>query len=230
MTQPSRRGLGLRGRLTLLVLAALAPVVGLVVADALGHRELGRDEARERSLLLARTVRLEADRLAGDAGRLLESLAEAPGLLLGDPDLCEGLLAEAVAGYPHTEVLVVEPGGAVRCGSRRGLRGAQLGDRAYLRRAIAAGEPADGGYVRARTDGRGRNALARPVTGPGGRVEAVLVAGVGLGWLGELASRGLVPPGAVVAVLDGQGAPLDEYPRDPGGVTPNPAAPRVRAL
>src|SRR5215210_3997989 len=83
--------LGLRGRIVLLVVVALTPVIAVAIVTELAERHDARDVARENVLDSARVVRADVRRVisgtAGFIGPLAHSVAARP-----DRRSCERLL------------------------------------------------------------------------------------------------------------------------------------------
>ncbi len=211
----SLRPLGLKGHLFLLILGALLPVGGLVISDALHHRNLARRAAQADALALARSIGWEQDRRAQGAWRFLEELAARPELAAGEPSACQVLTDGASQARTPLLVLLVSGEGEVRCASAPGLAGLSLKDRTYFREALATGAAVDGGYVAARDDGRGVRVLALPLAAPSGGLGRVLVAAIELDDLDRLVTSHSLPDGATLTVLDGAGALLARYPPGP---------------
>jgi hypothetical protein len=112
-------GLGLRGRILLLVLVALAPPTVMAVIGELAERGDQREHAQRDLLDSSRLVRSDLERLLSGTGSMLGAfsgeLAERPGRRA-----CErliGLVPRATGMY--SSVGVAEADGTLYCGARQ---------------------------------------------------------------------------------------------------------------
>src|SRR3954452_11240509 len=136
--------LGLRGRITLLVLVALAPPTIVAVITELTERREAHDDAESAVLEGARVVRADVQRVvegtAGFLAPLARDLERHPGR-----QSCErllGLVPRSTSRY--SSIGIATRDGTVECGAtQRGVvrRGAaaSVGDTAWFRAAIRAG-------------------------------------------------------------------------------------------
>ena len=112
-------GLGLRGRILLLVLLAVAPPTAVAFTVALEERNEARKHAQQDLLATAHLVRADVARLVDSTAPFLtavsESLAERP-----DRRSCERLLRLVPRSTDrYSAVGVAEPDGTIRCGATR---------------------------------------------------------------------------------------------------------------
>ncbi len=213
---PGRSFGGLRSRLLALVLLALAlPVT--VVSLLLDRQGADRIAAQEERLVEAARAfgRAEAMR-TGRARAALEALAAMPAIAGAEPG-CDMALAGVDAATAWSRgIAVARPDGRVVCASEPGLHAGDLSGTASFRLAIRAG-----GFVvsdlTAPAEGKRLGVAAVSPLVVGGRVVAVLVAGLDLDWTGRLAAEEAGHGGFDAAMLiDGEGRVLGAVPAPPG--------------
>jgi diguanylate cyclase (GGDEF)-like protein/PAS domain S-box-containing protein len=132
---------GLRARVVILVLLAIAPLFCLLIYGAISDRELALVNARARAVELARFgAQRQADML--QQGReLLIVMRRMPEIIGDDPDVCRMTAREIAADHPQFLTIgVVDPDGVIRCHSKIAHRQA-FGDVALHRRAMAPDAP-----------------------------------------------------------------------------------------
>ncbi|MHB8764440.1 MAG: PAS domain S-box protein [Deferrisomatales bacterium] len=204
---------GLRARLVWLVGLAVLPALAAVVFAGAEHRQMGAANAQREALLLARLVRDEQAGLAASARQLLLALGQVPAVDEARPEACQTLFADLLAHFPlHDTLLAARPNGEVFCSDRRLPGPIFLGDRDYFREVMETRDGAVGSYVIGRASGVASLPVAHPVVGGDGNVRAVLVTGLKLSRLQEVAGRAALPPGSQVTVIDRHGTVLARYP------------------
>jgi HAMP domain-containing protein len=90
-----------------------------------------------------------------------------------------------------------------------------VADRAYFQQVLATRAFAVGAYQVGRVTGRATITFGHPVLDRAGSVEAVVIAGLDLGWLNQFAQRAAAPPGSTFTVVDRTGVILARYPDVP---------------
>ena len=177
------RGLGIRGRLVLLVLGLGLPFLGYVAYSAAEQVARERDLAKERNLAHARIVAARLDDYVGDLNQLLatlsfvvptaqEAVAENDALLrhLG-PNLPSHVRNVSIWDLAGNNV------GALDASLR--AHPFNVGDRQYFRAALGGEALAVEAPIVSRSDGERVAVFARPVT-RGGTVVGVVAASVAL--------------------------------------------------
>jgi hypothetical protein len=132
---------GLRARVVILVLLAVAPLFCLLVAGAIADRELALTHARARAVEVARFgAERHADMLQ-QAREMLIVLRRAVEIASGDAEACRATVKAVAADHPHFySIGVVDASGVVRCHSQT-TRRRVFGDAALFRRATAPDAP-----------------------------------------------------------------------------------------
>jgi PAS domain S-box-containing protein len=206
---------GLRFRLLLLVLLACAPLVGLTVHTASQERRRDLAAWRERMRQLMQVARREEEDLIGQTRQLLLAVAESSGVRSGSPDACKKSLEEVFASYPgNVNLGVINTNGEVVASA---LPLSELGnqaDRALVRRVRKTRAFAMGDYLTGLAKGKPAVTFGCPIFDTSGRVQAVVVAWMGLDCFtrpGSALSTN-VPRGASWTVIRPNGIVLVRYP------------------
>ncbi|WP_025322982.1 ATP-binding protein [Deferrisoma camini] len=179
--------MSVRTRLVWLVLASLAPFLGLTGWDLLEqHRELSSAlevEAQVRARIYAAYVHHAVD----DARTLTNSVASAAELLLAHPERCAGLLARlAWPGRTSLASLaVLDEIGHVVCSNRSPETDLDASHRDYFQRTSTAADPVVAGPIRCRIAGRVGLPMAAPIRDERGGIRGAVVAVIDLGTPGS---------------------------------------------
>jgi signal transduction histidine kinase len=209
--------LGLRGRIALLVLVALAPPTIVAVVTELTERRLGREAAQQEVLDSARVVR-------ADVRRVIEGTAGFMAPLAGDLERhpgrqsCErllGLVPRSTSRYSSIGIATRE--GTVICGAtQRGVirRGeaASVARAPWFRAAIREGRFVLGEYGLDPLAGTGALVAAQPIPTGRMRSKTVMFAGIGTHTLAEAASLHETGGDTTVVLFDGHGTILTREP------------------
>jgi len=213
--------IGLRGRILLLVLAALLPPTAIALALALEERSDARDHAQSDVLdstrLTAADVRQVFDTTAGVLAALAGDLSRQRGR-----EYCEDLLAllqESTDRY--SAVGVAGPRGRVRCGAAkaefgRPLESANVASADWFRTAGRTGAFALGDIGAGPLSGVDVLLAAHPVPGRGDGPPGVLFAAIDLRRLAREPVLRSAPRGTTFNVLDDRGTVVARAPRDEG--------------
>ena len=211
--------LGLRGRILLLVLVALAPPTVIALIVALEERHEAHEHA-QRDLL-------DTGRLVGaDVGRVIDSTASFLGAvskdLAEDPTLrhCQELLVLVPRSTSlYSSVGVASPSGEVDCGATthghaRPGRAVDVSSSSWFRAAQGHGGFVLGEYGRDPLTGRSTLVAAYPVVGRMGARPSVMFAALDVRRLASATALNDVPRGTAYTLLDRGGTVLA---RTPGG-------------
>lgn len=206
----------LRGRLTLLIVAATIPALAMIVYNGLHQRALAEEGGRRDTLRLVH-VNVDAQRrFVSEARRLLALLGRLPEVRGGDPAQCGTRLTELLpVGGAYTNFGVVNPDGRLMCSAVPIQKPVSFADRPYFQQIMGGRDFAISEYLVGRLTGVPSVVFAAPVRGDDGRVQGVVYAALSLSWLAENIPHANLPPGSVFTVLDRNGRVLARYP-DPG--------------
>lgn len=219
----SARFFSLRGRMVLLVAAAILPAAMLAVFVArqadLEQARAARDEALRLSLLVAQ----QQDETLAGVRRLLEILASLPSSRGEDADACARLLASQLGdGSLYANLTVIDADGRPLCAARDlALAEGRFEAGGWLDEVAVAGFAVEA-YVEI---GEGAQPVL-PVAVPLQDDEAgrMIVADLSLEVLGELLGEVLVPERATISLVDRDGVVLAHAFGNevrPGGPYPN---------
>jgi signal transduction histidine kinase len=209
--------LGLRGRILLLVLVALAPPMAVAFTVALEERGEARAHAQQDLLATAQLVRADVARLVNATAPFLSAvsrdLAERP-----DRRSCEKLLALVPRSTSrYSAVGVAEPDGTIRCaatrmGLARPMEQVNLAPTDWFRTAQETS-----GFVLGEL---GRDPLTRTLAlmtatrlpGPAGAPHSVMFADLDIRGFADATAVKDVPRGTTFVVLDSRGRIVARQP------------------
>ncbi|BDG09337.1 ATP-binding protein [Anaeromyxobacter paludicola] len=198
------------------MLVAVVPALALQLQAARSERQRllrdARETAHTRALLVAEQQQRAVDGIHGlllAISRMAEVRARSPA--------CNASLAPLLEAAPaYANVGAVLPSGQVFCTAFPAARPTNLGDRAFMRRAIETGRFASGGYTVSRLRGVLTMPFGQPVWGDRGELAAVAFASLDLAALQRQLEGLPLPPGVTVAVMDREGVQLAVRPAAQG--------------
>jgi signal transduction histidine kinase len=209
-------GLGLRGRILLLVLVALAPLTVVAVIAELAERSEQREQAQRDLLDSSRLVRSDIERLLSGTGSMLAAfsteLEERPGR-----PACErliGLVPRATRIY--SSVGVAEADGTLHCGAaERGLirpGSATFGGSTWLGAATRESSLVLGGFGRDPLSRMNAVVAARAVPSPPGTPRRVVFAAIDVRTFARATALKNPPHGTRLMLFDSHGTLIAEVP------------------
>ena len=184
--------ISLRARLVLLVLLAMLPLAGALLADLVTDQGEAVEAARQRASELARLGAGQQDTLLQEARTVLAVLSRVPQVATAAPGACHDLLRQLVTDHPRLASLLVTDGsGQVTCNSIAPNPQVNVGNRPFVRDLL---RPGSHGYTLSDVSvslATGRPALfvglALPPAADG--AGGVAAAGLNLDWLQGMASQ-----------------------------------------
>jgi signal transduction histidine kinase len=209
--------LGLRGRIALLVLVALAPPTIVAVITELTERRVGRERAQQEVLDSARVVRADVQRViegtAGFLAPLARDLERHPGR-----DSCErllGLVPRSTNRY--SSIAIATRDGKVICGATqtgiiRAGEAPTVGRTPWFRSAIRSGRFVLSDYAMDPLAGTGALVAAQPLPAGPRRSRTVMFAGIGTNTLVEAAGLHEAARDTTVVLFDHRGTILARVP------------------
>lgn len=213
--------LGLRGRIAILVLVALAPPTIVAVMTELSERHEAHDDAKTAVLDSARVVRADVQRVvegtAGFLAPLARDLERHPGRRSCERLL--GLVPRSTSRY--SSIGIASRNGSIICGAThqgviRPGEAADVSGTKWFRAAIGAGRFVLGDYDIDPLAGTGALLAAQPMpTGPS-RSRSVLFAGIDTDTLAEAAGLHNASRDTTVVLFDSHGTILARVPALPG--------------
>ncbi|MDQ7840923.1 MAG: ATP-binding protein [bacterium] len=204
---------GLRPRLTLIVLAAVVPALGLTLYADREHRR------HIRALALAEAAG-EAEEAAGRYRRIIDGTwsgltlaAGARDVYGGDPAGCSRYLSQTLAWNPeYANLGVADADGAIRCSAVPLAGPVNASEHAWFRRAVRARGFALGNFQSGQVAATPVVVAALPVLDRAGGVVRVVFAGLNLKKLADWAVPARLPAGSVLLALDSSGTVLFRHP------------------
>lgn len=203
-----------RVRLSLLFLFAVLPALGLMLYAAAEQRQLATVQAQEEALRLLRQVSSDQERLIEGTHQLLKVMADLPEIQGGDSVVCSRLFANLLKNNSSYIIFgLAKLNGDLYCSAPQANSGLiNVADRAYFQRTLNTHDFAVGDYVISRTTGKPTIHFAYPVFDGAGQVQVILIAGIDLAWLNQMATKAELPTGRTLTVIEGNGTVLSRYP------------------
>jgi PAS domain S-box-containing protein len=203
----------LRFRLILLAVAVLLPALGVILFNGLEMRRQATAAAEDQLRRLVTLAAREQAQKTMAARQFLTILALKPAVGRRDAAACNALF-RWLQSQPsiYTNVGAVDQQGNVFASALPLPGPLKVADRRWFQAAsrtrdFAIGKLQMGGIAR-----KPVTAFGYPVLDQAGEVQAVLFASISIGWLNDLAVEAQLPAGAVLAIIDEQGAIMAKYP------------------
>lgn len=193
---------------------AIIPLAGALVVVPISMKEARVRQIHAEAFRMGELAALEINRLMIGLDDTLVAISVASALDGNNLAMCGDYLAKVSHQMPQfAGIAVLDVAGNVRCRQKPGGEGSQLGDRDYVREALA-GRRAVGTYLVGRLSDARILPIAVPIVDDG-VVKGVVAGSLNLEWLqGRLSDRNF-PPGGNITIADRKGVILARYP-DPG--------------
>lgn len=207
--------LSLRVRLSLLVLLALTPFLGLIIYTDLTHRSEATEDIQKDALALTEVAVIQEEQMLEGARQLLIGMAALPEVRSGDAPGCALQMAELAAKLPsYANLGAVALDGTVFCNSIEEVAsGTNVADRVYFSDPVLTGEFSVGRYQIGRLTGTSGLGIGYPVLDSSGTLVSVVFAILDLGYLDrEVVSRLDLPAGGSYSLVDADGTILARNP------------------
>jgi diguanylate cyclase (GGDEF)-like protein len=210
-----KRLLGIRARLALLAVILVAP---LMLERARSLEDARAKQVAQASAEFLRLASHNADtqrEVISSVETMLKSAAYIRASAGGVSRSCDILRASLPTNLPWIRnVLLVGGDGRVQCSTNNTFVGADLSDRAYLKKARATGEIVYSDFTFVPAINMAVILAAYPVAAINRDSDAVIVASVSLDWMSKLMNNLGGKPGVSAALVDSNGivlaAPMDE--------------------
>src|SRR5512146_205620 len=200
-------------RLVVLALALGVPFVAYVGGNAAHQASLEREEAKQRTLALAKLFAARVDDYIGDVLSALALIEHGTSFDARQASANDAFLQRVRADLPRSLNNVgvwTREGRNVGALNRASMTAdASVADRDFFRRALATGNLAVDAPVVSRGNGEPVVVFARPVKGERGEVIGLVTVAArlrDLGWLVDL--KGAAPPDTVVSIVNADGIVL----------------------
>jgi PAS domain S-box-containing protein len=221
-------------RLRLLVftlLVALPAFVLLYFVNAELRRNAAHD-AHNDALVLLGNIADGQNQLVDETRTLLTTLAHAPQLQSTRLADCALFLNSVQRASPYRFLGVLSTSGDVVCGVPTPSAMANVADRPYFQRAVAARSFVASEYVVSRVTGIPIMNFLAPIFTADDTVDGFVIASLELAWLQEKIASASLSPGTIVTLLDEDGTVLARHPNPAGwlGRTIAPETPLLQAI
>jgi signal transduction histidine kinase len=210
--------LGLRGRIVLLVLVALAPPTVIALGVALEERDEARKHAQGDVLDQTRVVAADVQRVFDSTGSFLRAVSHDLATRPGD-DHCERLLSLVPRSTEwYSSVGVAGPDGRISCGttaqgSAQPMQPVDVSGASWFREAQRSGRFVMGDIGVGPLSSTEVLITGHPVPGRGGAPPSVLFAGLDLRRLARFTALSDPPRDTALVVLDDRGTVVARVPQ-----------------
>jgi diguanylate cyclase (GGDEF)-like protein len=204
----------IRGRILLLLLVTVVPLVG----ERVRGLELGRQDrlkaATNQLLDITADGAQRQRQMLSSTGALLQTIAAAV------PDIgdlgngqCQTLFNEIKNPAPWIHALaVVPPSGRIACSTRADLIGLDIASRDYFIEAIQTASPVVSDFLVGRATATPIVIVTLPQLAPNGRVKSILFAALRLDWMEALIADRSARSDLAVFIVDGSGKVIARSP------------------
>ena len=203
------RGISLRARLVLLVIAAITPLLAFSLYRTASQS--GQELANARASLEfgASLAAAGQERVAESARLLLTAMVNLPDLVDGNDFRCDAYFDRFRGRFPsYANMGLTGLDGYTRCHALDSKTSTFVGDRAYFREALASKAFTISEYQEGRLSRVPVITFAMPLLDAAGQVRAVAFAALDLRELARSLQGVQLPAGARIAVLDRRGTVL----------------------
>jgi PAS domain S-box-containing protein len=209
----------IRGRLILIVTAALLPALGVIFWTGLEQRDEAVRGAERQALLLARNFSELQQELTASTEQILRTLADVHHYHDHDSKLCLQILrAVDDRNDVYSRLFIAGPDGVVRISSK-GKSRYDVSDRKYFRDALASKSFSAGEYVVGRDSGNATVHFAYPHLDRKREVSHVVAAALDLDVYWDFLKQVELPQGFMVSLVDHRGTRIIGFPDQPGTAT-----------
>jgi two-component sensor histidine kinase len=206
------RRMSLVYRLLSLVLVACLPGLAALIYSSLDLRDTRYQEVNAEALRNAHFAVSELDQIFEGIKGSLYAVGQSAEVHGNDQTACHEYLARVRTNLPPlTSLIILEPSGQIRCYSEGKTPDVNLGDRYYVKEALATHEFSVGDFTPSRLSDRNVVPVGLPVV-TGDHVDFLVAAGINLQWLAHrLRERGIAR-GSDVTVADRNGTIIAHEP------------------
>ncbi len=202
----------MRLKLVAVAVAALAPVVAMLVYNEVALRHQRNEEVRASAAQAARQASSEVERIIEGLHALLVSVAAMPSVRQLDVPACNAALEAVVESIPNIRtIFVVGLDGQPICGSMAFPEGVIFSDRDYFQQMLTTKAFVVGTYTQSRLVDRPVLPIAMPLM-EGDAMKAVIVSGIRVDWLQNRITERGVATGNAVTIADGNGTIVARVP------------------
>ncbi|MBX4908860.1 MULTISPECIES: HWE histidine kinase domain-containing protein [Rhizobium] len=202
----------MRLKLVAVAVAALAPVVAMLVYNEVALRHQRNEEVRASAAQAARQASSEVERIIEGLHALLVAVSAMPSVRHLDVQACNDALKSVVESIPNIRTIFVAGlDGHPICGSMAFPQGVMFSDRDYFRQTLETKDFVVGTYTQSRLSDRPVLPLAMPLM-EGDTIKAIVISGIRLDWLQNRITERGIAPGNAVTIADAKGVIIAHVP------------------
>jgi two-component sensor histidine kinase len=191
---------------------AIIPLAGALIVVPISMKAARIKQIHAEAYRTGELAALETSRLLTGLEDTLTAVSAAAALESSDVTLCIDYLAKINRQMPQfAGIAVLDMDARVRCRQAPGGEGISLGDRLYVREALA-GRRAVGTYVVGRLSESKILPVAVPILDGSGTVKGVVAGSLNLEWMQTRLSDRNFAPGGNITIADRNGVILARYP------------------
>ncbi len=210
-------------KLLLLLLIVFLPASGVIVYSSLEHRSDTIREAKNRDLLLVRSLAAQQEQFTAATKQMLTTLAYLPQVKNLDAEACNEIFGELKEKYPiYSFIGMTTPDGNVFASDAPFDPGTNLSDRKYVREVISTLDFSVGEYNIGRISRMPTIHFAYPVLGANKELAAIIIAGLNLENYAHFLKMANLPGDSSVSITDHNGVRLFRFPENKGVSPGNP--------
>jgi PAS domain S-box-containing protein len=208
--------ISLRGRLLILVLISMIPVLVLLLYTASEQKRIAEDEIRVKTLDISKSASIRIEQLAQGSHNMLLALSELQEVRNYDAAACSTSFSKFNKHLPmYRNIFAVKPDGDFFC-SVLPLKGKMnVSGRHWFQRTVQTGSFTFGEFHIGRVSSHPTICAALPIMDNVGKLKAVVAAGFNLESFNEQLSTIQIPKESAILVLDRDGTVISGHP-DPG--------------
>ncbi|MBU2550988.1 MAG: response regulator [Proteobacteria bacterium] len=202
----------IRLNLGLIVLAAIAPIVAVLLFSGLERRNHEIESAKEDALRLANSFASQQERMVSGVRQLQNTLTLLPAVQNRDLEACSRIFEKLLQTNPmFGNITLVNPDGKVAA-SGLPLTKANFGDQKQVREAIENREFSAGEYIIGRISEVPIIAFASPIIDSKGLLTGVITTSLRLDQFARQFENASLPDGSIFSMLDHKGVRLCYHP------------------
>jgi diguanylate cyclase (GGDEF)-like protein len=203
---PSKPMLGIRARLIVLALLAIAPLMIERVHGLEEARAIRTERANNDVIELARRGAESQRQIIYSVRSLLQIVSRVYAKMPLDSGNCSQYLADLMTNIPWIRDLsIASDDGRIKCSTQPLALGLNVSDRLHFQNALTAREFALSDYMINRSNDVPSVVATYPIIKDDGSLSGVVMAVINLQWIGDLAATAAQHSGAAVLLLDSAG-------------------------
>ncbi|WP_407158276.1 ATP-binding protein [Bradyrhizobium sp. STM 3557] len=198
----------------LLALASL-PAIAIQAYHETSLRRARWVEVQDQALSLAQLAAKEQEQIVQGIRQVLIALSELPAIKSKNSEACNAALAGMKSRFPAFLTFVVSDlNGQPFCDTNRDREAVNVAGRAYFANVLKTGAFTVGQFSIGLSVRQKLIQFALPFLDEDGQIAGVIIAPLGLDWLGNYIARAGVPEGDALAITDRDGTVLARYPEN----------------